>query len=92
MIARNVVSSTATRLGYGLATARAVGRNAAALRRAAATADGVGALRLGTDDTPIPAADLKALAAADLIGLDMAGRRIADWRLTDRGRALAAQL
>ncbi len=92
MIARNVVSSAATAQGYGLAVARAVGRNSASLRRAAARVDGVGVIRLGTTDARVPTADLKTLAAAGLIALDMAGRHVTGWRITEAGRALAARL
>ena len=80
MIARNVVSSAATRAGYGLAVARTVGRNSAALRRAMFDRDGwlTGLLN---------AADCRTLNRACLtVGTP---RRV---QLTDAGRALAARL
>lgn len=88
MIARNVTSSAATALGYGLAVARAVGRNSAALRKAAARPDGVGV----AGEAGVPAADLRTLGAAGLVELEFAGRRIAGWRVTSAGRALAGRM
>ncbi len=88
MNVRNVVSSAALAAGLGLAAARAVGRNAAALRAAAARSDGVGVALASS----VPAADLRTLAAAGIVDLDLAGRRIKGWCLTAAGRALTARL
>lgn len=88
MIARNVTSSAATALGYGLAVSRAVGRNSRALRIARLAEQPV-RLVLGAAIDP---ADLRTLARAGLVDLTTSGRSIAAYQLTDAGRTLAARL
>ena len=93
MIARNVVSSAAIAAGHSLAVARAVGRNAAALRAANRLAH---VAPIG--DTEIGPADLRTLARAELLDLSEVPvgrsrrRIILAYRLTAAGRALAARL
>ncbi len=88
MNARNVTSAAATRLGYGLAVSRAVGRNAAALRIARLAEAPVKPI-LGA---AIEVADLRTLSKAGLVALAFEGRRVAAYELTDAGRTLAGRL
>lgn len=87
MIARNVVSTAATAAGYSLAVARAVGRNAAALRAANLLAHVA-----PIDDTAIEPGDLRKLARAGLLELSTVSRKIIAYRLTGAGRNLACRL
>lgn len=89
MKAANITHAAA--LPYGLAVARAVGRNAHHLRQALALHNG-GCGTVAATLCGVPTADLVKLNKAGLVDLTRDARQILVWALTAEGRTLAGRL